>query len=81
MTGTSLIGWLEGPIRSSCVLGRRTAVLVALGAILMGASAARAANDAGSGLAVRGSTGMSAGNYRAVAGTAQDRADRTRLGD
>ena len=52
MTGTSLIGWLEGPIRSSCVLGRRTAVLVALGAILMGASAARAANDAGSGLAV-----------------------------
>ena len=72
MTGTSLISWLEGPIRSSCVLGRRTAVLVALGAILMGASAARAANDAGSGLAVPRFVSLKSDNVNVRAGPTKD---------
>jgi SH3-like domain-containing protein len=72
MTGTSLISWLEGPIRSSCVLGRRTAVLVALGAILMGASAARAANDAGSGLAVPRFVSLKSDKVNVRAGPTKD---------
>jgi SH3-like domain-containing protein len=72
MRRTSLVSWLEGPIRSNCALGWRTAALTAVAASLMGPCAAHAANDAGSGLAVPRFVSLKSDKVNVRAGPTKD---------
>jgi SH3-like domain-containing protein len=72
MRRTSLVNWLEGPVRSNCALGWRTAALTAVAASLIGPCAAHAANDTGSGLAVPRFVSLKSDKVNVRAGPTKD---------